>query len=433
MAKIKFDDGTIVNFNGTPTPKDVEEVALKLGIKKQVQKPQSLLSKASGAVDSVMKPVSNFLYGSSAKAVGGLITAGIGSGTSLYGMATGNKELVAKGQKLKAVGESTMTPTNVAFSALELYPGGGQLAKKLIKLPGGVQIAEALSKIPEGLKKSAISQYSKIFGATTKESKALTEKVVPKLLAQNKVITSAKKLQTQAGVKATEFGGKIDTWFKSLPAGTKEKVQPIFRALSQEQNKYKVGSKIINETAYNAFEKLKDNITTQSGEIATKNLRKFRQIWDEYYNVSKGIEDITAYTKKAQRVGADAIRAELAKTRPELDKLNKEFSFWTNVRDLAEFTAEKASNRAVGSGLGLLAGGASGYQTGGISGSITGATIGAILGKQAIDLMRSPGWNSVSAVAKNKLADALISGSKKEIDLIISKIISGGANLLRND
>lgn len=34
MAKITFEDGTVVNFNGNPTPQDVEEVAKKLGIKK---------------------------------------------------------------------------------------------------------------------------------------------------------------------------------------------------------------------------------------------------------------------------------------------------------------------------------------------------------------------------------------------------------------
>lgn len=33
MAKIKFDNGVVVEFNGTPSPQDVEEVAKKLGLK----------------------------------------------------------------------------------------------------------------------------------------------------------------------------------------------------------------------------------------------------------------------------------------------------------------------------------------------------------------------------------------------------------------
>jgi hypothetical protein len=36
MAKIKFENGTVVNFNGNPTPKDVEEVASRLGLQKKV-------------------------------------------------------------------------------------------------------------------------------------------------------------------------------------------------------------------------------------------------------------------------------------------------------------------------------------------------------------------------------------------------------------
>ena len=32
MAKITFENGKSVNFNGTPTQKDIEEVAKKLGI-----------------------------------------------------------------------------------------------------------------------------------------------------------------------------------------------------------------------------------------------------------------------------------------------------------------------------------------------------------------------------------------------------------------
>src|SRR3990167_493978 len=33
MAKIRFENGTVVNFDGDPTPEDVEEVAQKLNLK----------------------------------------------------------------------------------------------------------------------------------------------------------------------------------------------------------------------------------------------------------------------------------------------------------------------------------------------------------------------------------------------------------------
>lgn len=37
MSKIRFEDGTVVNFDGTPTPQDVEEVAKKLQLRKKSQ------------------------------------------------------------------------------------------------------------------------------------------------------------------------------------------------------------------------------------------------------------------------------------------------------------------------------------------------------------------------------------------------------------
>ena len=37
MSKIKFDNGVTVNFDGTPTPQDVEEVAQNLNLKPEQQ------------------------------------------------------------------------------------------------------------------------------------------------------------------------------------------------------------------------------------------------------------------------------------------------------------------------------------------------------------------------------------------------------------
>jgi hypothetical protein len=376
-----------------------------------------------------LKGPSQFLFGSTGKAVGGLITTGIGSAQQLAGTATGNKELQEKGTRLRSIGEEAITPMNVAMTGLELYPGGGALTRGLKKLPGGKAVIGAISKLPDKLKATAIKQYSGLFNATTQKTKALTEKVAPKLLEKGKIIASADALQTEALEKTVKLGSKIDNWFKGLPAGAKETVSPILKDIQKRQSQYMVGKKVVNEAGYNALEKIKKDLTTQTGEMATKNLRKLRQIWDKHYDVSKGIDDIASYTKEANRVGADAIRNLLAKKNPDLAKLNKEFSFWRGVADLATETAKKQTLK--GSVLGSVAGGSVGYKQGGGFGALTGMTVGAIAGKSVINLMRSPAWNSVSAVAKNNLADALMSGGKETIELAVSKIISGSANLLR--
>lgn len=54
MATIKFETGQTVNFEGNPTPADIEEVAMKLGISKQpaAQPKRSFLSSVSSGVQS---------------------------------------------------------------------------------------------------------------------------------------------------------------------------------------------------------------------------------------------------------------------------------------------------------------------------------------------------------------------------------------------
>ena len=396
------------------------------------QAKKSVLGKISSGIQKGMDTASNFAFGTFGKTTGGLITQGIASGAQLLGQATGNEKATEFGQKLeKQLGSQGFQPTasDIAFQSLELYPGGGKISEALSKLPGGKQVIEHISSLPDTLKKSAIEQYSKVFNATSKEAKSLVKETVPKLLEKKVTFSSPANLAEKAESMATEYGGKIGEYFKNLPTDAKEATQPILDKLNVFKNQYIVDGKVMRPEAVQATENVMSKISQFGKDISTENARKVRQILDEHFDVSKGIDDISTYTKKAERAGANAIRAEFAKTRPDLDKLNKEFNLWQNVKDLATYSAEKAKGRVVGSGLGSLIGGATGYNKGGIIGGIEGATIGGILGDKAIKLMRSPGWNTVSAVLKNNLADALAKGDKKTIEMLITKITSGSKNI----
>lgn len=76
MAKIKLEDGRTINFEGTPTTKDVEEVVAKLGAKPQEQK--------DGFFKSLVKSPVNTLLVRPAERVGRGIAYG-------YGAITGNE------------------------------------------------------------------------------------------------------------------------------------------------------------------------------------------------------------------------------------------------------------------------------------------------------------------------------------------------------
>ena len=142
----------------------------------------------------------------------------------------------------KSKGETAKTS---AMLALELYPGGKVISETLSKLPGGSKIIEHIAELPEGLKNSAIKQYSKIFNATSKESKALAKEVTPGLLERGQIITSTGKLAEKAEVKASEYGSKIDEYFNNLPDSVKEKTKPILDKLGELKQKYIVDGKVI--------------------------------------------------------------------------------------------------------------------------------------------------------------------------------------------
>jgi hypothetical protein len=144
------------------------------------------------------------------------------------------------------------------------------------------------------------------------------------------------------------------------------------------------------------------------------------------------LDDIAGYKKKAERVAADAIRAEFAKSSPDLAKLNAEFTFWKGVQDVAEATvareAGKIRQQIVPRGIGLTAGVLSGETLGEKAGF---GALGFALGGKAVELFGSTGWKTASAVTKNRLAKLVAKGDFEGAALLTSKIIEGSKNLLQ--
>lgn len=382
----------------------------------------SFLDKLLNISDKVFKPfdvASDVLYGSTSKTVGTLLASPILEAQGKYKEA---KEL-----------EKNINPTNIAFTGLELMPGGGALTKLASKVPGGAAIlknvAKQLEKLPANLKAKAIEQYASIFKAGTKDTKALVEKVVPRLLEQNKIVTSMKSLGKESSQKVKTFGEQIGAWFEALPAGAKKEVKPVVEKLEVLKSKYRIQGKDINKTAINAINETLDNIKTKSGSMSINNLRKLRQIWDEHYSVSKGLDDISNYKKKAERAGADGIRDLLAKESPKLDELNKTYSFWRNVGDLADYASSKSSQ--VSSAASKVVGGVVGAVSGsGTAGKIANTIIGTQVGNLVNKAITSPAWKTVSAVYKNKMANYLMSGNTSKLTGVLKRVITIGKNLV---
>jgi len=400
---------------------------------------KSTVNKIGEGIDTVLKGPSQFLFGTSAPAIGNVIGAGVESAYNLAGKESPSKGVFTKGanEMLGAKAGVGTSAKNIAFTALETYPGGAEFtdALKAIAPEIGGKIADGLSKIiehiPEALREKAIKQYTEALKPTTKEGKALAQEVAPEMAKRKMIFTSAEGLKATAEKEGSQFGAKIGEFFDTLSHDAKTTIRPILGKLQDFKNQFIVEGKVIKPQAINAVEKVQSDIAELSskGEMKSESLRKLRQIFDKHFSISKGIDDISSYEKQVERVAGDSIREELAKSHPELDKLNKQYSFWRNVADVANLTAEREVGKTKKRVAGTILGGTAGYLAGnGLGQKTEFAAAGAFLGEKAADFFTSPAWKTVSAASKSQLADMIAKGDLNGAGLFINKLSEGTIN-----
>lgn len=399
--------------------------------------PKSFLDKAIGFGQSA----SNLLFGSTGKTVGSLLGSSVESAKQLVtGKYEEGKFITKEGtpkMMLKDDGElrnKTSVGADIAFTTLELMPGGGQLTKELSKIPGGAKVIDgivnALKSVPTHLKEDAIKQYASIFRATSKEAKGLAEKVVPKLLDNKQIITSADALAEKAINKLSPLGSKIDNVIDNLPDDAKIEITKTLDTLENLKSKYIVSGKVIDNTKVNAIENVKNTLSQFGDKIPSQDFIQIRRILDESISEAGGFiaDKATKFVAKVEKVAAGSMRNELAKEIPDLNVLNPQYSFWSNVKKLASITSNKTSpilRRTAGSGVGGTIGALQGDS---LSDRVTGAALGAFLGNKAIEFIQSPAWKSVSAITKSQIADSLAKGDLKKSGEIIKRLITTTKN-----
>jgi len=116
----------------------------------------------------------------------------------------------------------------------------------------------------------------------------------------------------------------------------------------------------------------------------------------------------------------------LAQDYPDIAKINAEYSLWKDTAQVLTDTLARRQGQArpLGVKMAKAAGTAVGFGTGGIHGAILGrAAMGAL--ESAIS---SPGWRTATAVAKDRLADAIAAGNPGKITFYAQKIKQAEAN-----
>jgi hypothetical protein len=311
MAKIRFENGTVVNFSGTPTSADVEEVATKLGLQKRGTPDQPTGETGlKGFATGVAKGELSTLTGLGTMFSSGLSYLPGKVGQFFKGGAEYGKELQQTVLQPKStaekVGKTTeqiaefFAPTGLVKKGEAVLKGSTLLAKytpamqKTIRILGGAgleglgaagvtsaqtggdlkKIAEsgiyttlfsvpfkALSVLKEpavaALKTSANKKVAQALAPTTKENKILTEKVSQELLNKKVRFVTRGGLESKSIAAIDDLGEQIGAKFDTLPADAKNSVAPVINQIELLKNSYKIkGTNTIPEAAKDVFESL---------------------------------------------------------------------------------------------------------------------------------------------------------------------------------
>lgn len=351
--------------------------------------------------------------------------------------------------------DGTLAPGAVARAA-------GQTAALLA--PEALRAAQPMAApAAEMLRESGQREYAQVLGATTKGNKLRSERVVPELIDRGVTSTTLKGLSEKANTAAAGAGQAITDAFDNLPTGSRVGLGPISAALEKgARDAFTVenpqtGARVpmsgeasrglghiaeINK----ALEQIAE-VDPATGEmyLSAANARRVRQFYDQVTKDAGGFEGKNLSDKSiagAHEMAADAIREQLSSNFPDIAKMNKEYSFWKDVARVVDDTMVRKQGQA--KGLGKKIAGAAGAAGGFGSGGLAGAIVGKVALESLESMVSSPAWRTISAVTKDRLADALSKGNRGAAEHYIrvargavmaqeARMKAGGSKAAQND
>jgi len=280
----------------------------------------------------------------------------------------------------------------------------GKLAKPVGKVLSPVlkPAGKALGKLARG---GAVEDVGRALAPTTKKLKAVTERITPEILERGVKGTRSQVIkQAQEGIQSAST--KFDELGKLK--GT-VKLKPLNDLLDRSKKAFIVDGVTINPRGVAVVDEIQSVLGKFGSSPPAESLRNVRKLWDNEIARAGGFQKtLKEGTELAiKKDAANAIRKQLAKQFPDFAKINKEFSFWKGLEEVALATQARKVGQS-----GLIrkaAGGAIGALSGGTTGP-AGAVIGAAAGEQVSKFLGSGFYRSTSAQFKNKFANLITDG-----------------------
>jgi len=201
--------------------------------------------------------------------------------------------------------------------------------------------------------------------------------------------------------------------------------QPLVDKLEQFKSSFrtpntKVPASPNHQSAIDYIGGLQNVLRSHGEHISYRDLNGLRQMYDEAVAARggySGADILSTMHAAAEKQAANIYRDALAAPHPDLAALKKEYSFWSRVRDLGEASRKRqvgqqgGMTRTVTDPLLALAGFGAGGGAGGAAAAVA-----------LNEAVRSPLWRTVSAVTKNRIANALAAGDKAELTAALGKL-----------
>ena len=172
---------------------------------------------------------------------------------------------------------------------------------------------------------------------------------------------------------------------------------------------------------------LRDSNANAFKDASVEDIHRLRQILDKQLFEKKLYINAKTATDQINEALRDSIQKEMHKAHPSTAAVDAAVHFWSTAKNIMKSAESKqvgneiyrhsnavfhASRIAVGAPIGAAIGAREGYtKRGGWEGTTAGAVIGGIAGAALSEATASTLWRSVSAVAKNKVANSLAEGN----------------------
>lgn len=353
-----------------------------------------------------------------AKSVAGRIASNLGiGGTTLAGAgATG------------AVEEEGLN-----VSPEDIGAGAKQAVTSSVELPGGIRVpsiavglaaespsiaARTSAGTSKILKEAARKDIQKALAPTTKENKAKALKLADEILTRpfsETISLTQKGLEAKSQLRKEIAGEAIDA-FGELKGNISPK--KVVDALEEMKAPYVVEGKVIDPQAIQRIEGVQEIFNQYGDSISKEGLRQIRRTFDKQIAESKGFfkEFNEGNILNIKKTAANEIRDILSQAEPDLAKLNKQYTFWSNLNSVISETNQRtAPQRGLIGPVAAIAGATTGTGLGGMVGN-------AIIFKAVADTTRSTGWKMTSARVKNNLAKALAANDEQGIIKALSEV-----------